>query len=184
MSARRAQPIADGLCLEGLARAAWALRRAYHTPDDAAAREAMSTPACSAGWRWPTPASAQSTASPRRWAGPTPRRMAPPAPRCCRTSPRSISRRCAGATRTGRRCRATPRVAVAAAGGRGCGARRSGAGAARAGGRATHPQARHLRPDRSRRPDAGCRRPQRPAARAPTRSTWSRASLKRRSSGA
>ncbi len=40
---RRAQPIADGLCLEGLARAAWALRRAYHQPDDAAAREAMST---------------------------------------------------------------------------------------------------------------------------------------------
>ena len=40
---RRAQPIADGLCLEGLARAAWALRRAYHTPDDAAAREAMSS---------------------------------------------------------------------------------------------------------------------------------------------
>jgi alcohol dehydrogenase class IV len=40
---RRAQPIADGLCLEGLARASWALRRAYHTPGDAAAREAMST---------------------------------------------------------------------------------------------------------------------------------------------
>jgi alcohol dehydrogenase class IV len=40
---RRAQPIADGLCLEGLARAAWALRRAYHAPGDAAAREAMST---------------------------------------------------------------------------------------------------------------------------------------------
>lgn len=40
---RRAQPIADGLCAEGLARAAWALRRAYHHPDDAAAREAMST---------------------------------------------------------------------------------------------------------------------------------------------
>jgi alcohol dehydrogenase class IV len=40
---RRAQPIADGLCLEGLARAAWALRRAYHAPDDAAAREAMSS---------------------------------------------------------------------------------------------------------------------------------------------
>jgi len=40
---RRAQPIADGLCLEGLARAAWALRRAYHQPDDGAAREAMST---------------------------------------------------------------------------------------------------------------------------------------------
>src|SRR5262245_61917961 len=40
---RRAQPIADGLCLEGLARAAWALRRAYRQPDDAAAREAMST---------------------------------------------------------------------------------------------------------------------------------------------
>jgi alcohol dehydrogenase class IV len=40
---RRAQPISDGLCLEGLARAAWALRRAYHSPDDAAAREAMAT---------------------------------------------------------------------------------------------------------------------------------------------
>jgi len=40
---RRAQPITDGLCAEGLARAAWALRRAYHHPDDAAAREAMST---------------------------------------------------------------------------------------------------------------------------------------------
>ena len=40
---RRAQPIADGLCLEGLARVAWALRRAYHTPGDAAAREAMSS---------------------------------------------------------------------------------------------------------------------------------------------
>ncbi len=40
---RRAQPIADGLCLEGLSRAAWALRRAYHMPGDAAAREAMSS---------------------------------------------------------------------------------------------------------------------------------------------
>jgi alcohol dehydrogenase class IV len=40
---RRAQPIADGLCLEGLSRAAWALRRAYHAPEDAAAREAMSS---------------------------------------------------------------------------------------------------------------------------------------------
>jgi alcohol dehydrogenase class IV len=40
---RRAQPITDGLCSEGLARTAWALRRAYHHPDDAAAREAMST---------------------------------------------------------------------------------------------------------------------------------------------
>jgi alcohol dehydrogenase class IV len=40
---RRAQPIADGLCLEGLARAAWALRRAYHSLADTAAREAMST---------------------------------------------------------------------------------------------------------------------------------------------
>jgi alcohol dehydrogenase class IV len=40
---RRAQPIADALCLDGLARLAWALRRAYHTPDDAAAREAMSS---------------------------------------------------------------------------------------------------------------------------------------------
>jgi len=40
---RRAQPITDGLCLEGLSRVAWALRRAYHTPDDAAAREAMSS---------------------------------------------------------------------------------------------------------------------------------------------
>src|SRR5262245_22614218 len=40
---RRAQPISDGLCLEGIARAAWALRRAFHQPDDAAAREAMAT---------------------------------------------------------------------------------------------------------------------------------------------
>jgi alcohol dehydrogenase class IV len=40
---RRTQPITHGLCAEGLARAAWALRRAYHHPDDAAAREAMST---------------------------------------------------------------------------------------------------------------------------------------------
>jgi len=40
---RRAQPITDGLCLEGLSRVAWALRRAYHTPDDALAREAMSS---------------------------------------------------------------------------------------------------------------------------------------------
>jgi alcohol dehydrogenase class IV len=40
---RRAQPISDGLCLEGIARAAWALRRAYHQPGDAAAREAMAT---------------------------------------------------------------------------------------------------------------------------------------------
>jgi alcohol dehydrogenase class IV len=40
---RRAQPISDGLCLEGIARAAWALRRAYHQPHDAAAREAMAT---------------------------------------------------------------------------------------------------------------------------------------------
>lgn len=40
---RRAQPITDGLCAEGLARAAWALRRAYHQPGDAEARAAMST---------------------------------------------------------------------------------------------------------------------------------------------
>jgi alcohol dehydrogenase class IV len=40
---RRAQPIADGLCQEGLARASWALRRAYHAPEDAAARETMSS---------------------------------------------------------------------------------------------------------------------------------------------
>jgi alcohol dehydrogenase class IV len=40
---RRAQPIADGLCLEGLSRAAWALRRAYHAPNDMVAREAMSS---------------------------------------------------------------------------------------------------------------------------------------------
>jgi alcohol dehydrogenase class IV len=40
---RRAQPIVDGLCLEGLRRAAWALRRAYHQPEDAAAREALAT---------------------------------------------------------------------------------------------------------------------------------------------
>jgi alcohol dehydrogenase class IV len=40
---RRAQPITDGLCLEGLARAAWALRRAYQQPSDAEAREAMAT---------------------------------------------------------------------------------------------------------------------------------------------
>jgi alcohol dehydrogenase class IV len=46
---RRAQPIADGLCLEGLARASWALRRAYHRPDDAEAREAMSTAALLSG---------------------------------------------------------------------------------------------------------------------------------------
>jgi alcohol dehydrogenase class IV len=39
---RRAQPISDGLCLEGITRTAWALRRAYRQPDDAAAREAMS----------------------------------------------------------------------------------------------------------------------------------------------
>lgn len=40
---RRAQPIADGLCLEGISRAAWALRRAYRQPNDAEAREAMAT---------------------------------------------------------------------------------------------------------------------------------------------
>lgn len=40
---RRAQPITDGMCLEGLAHARWALQRAYHRPDDAEAREAMST---------------------------------------------------------------------------------------------------------------------------------------------
>jgi alcohol dehydrogenase class IV len=46
---RRAQPIADGLCTEGLMRAAWALRRAYHHPGDAAAREAMSTASLMSG---------------------------------------------------------------------------------------------------------------------------------------
>lgn len=40
---RRAQPITDGICLEGLARVAWALRRAYLYPEDAEARDAMST---------------------------------------------------------------------------------------------------------------------------------------------
>jgi alcohol dehydrogenase class IV len=46
---RRAQPITDGLCLEGLARAAWALRRAFRDPEDADAREAMSTAALLSG---------------------------------------------------------------------------------------------------------------------------------------
>ena len=46
---RRAQPVTDGMCLEGLARAGWALRRAYHQPDDAEAREAMSTAALLSG---------------------------------------------------------------------------------------------------------------------------------------
>ncbi|HEU5015675.1 MAG TPA: iron-containing alcohol dehydrogenase [Roseiflexaceae bacterium] len=40
---RRAQPLTDGLCVEGLARAARALPRAYHQPGDAVAREEMST---------------------------------------------------------------------------------------------------------------------------------------------
>jgi alcohol dehydrogenase class IV len=40
---RRAQPISDGLCLEGIARAARALRQAYRQPDNAAARETMAT---------------------------------------------------------------------------------------------------------------------------------------------
>ena len=40
---RRAQPLTDGLCVEGLSHAAWALAGAYHHPDDASAREAMST---------------------------------------------------------------------------------------------------------------------------------------------
>lgn len=39
---RRATPLTDGLCLEGLALVGWALRRAFHTPGDASAREAMS----------------------------------------------------------------------------------------------------------------------------------------------
>lgn len=39
----RAQPITDGLCLEGLSRTAWALRQAYHSPGHAEAREAMSS---------------------------------------------------------------------------------------------------------------------------------------------
>jgi alcohol dehydrogenase class IV len=42
-ASRRAQPITDGMCLEGLARSAWALRQVYHHPGDPAAREAMST---------------------------------------------------------------------------------------------------------------------------------------------
>ncbi|HEU5102058.1 MAG TPA: iron-containing alcohol dehydrogenase [Roseiflexaceae bacterium] len=40
---RRSQPIADGLCMEGLSRAAWALRRVYYAPEDVVAREAMSS---------------------------------------------------------------------------------------------------------------------------------------------
>ena len=39
----RAQPLTDGLCLQGLELAAWALPRAYHEPRDLAAREAMCT---------------------------------------------------------------------------------------------------------------------------------------------
>jgi alcohol dehydrogenase class IV len=46
---RRATPITDGLCLSGLAGAAEALRRAYHTPDDATARETLSTAALLSG---------------------------------------------------------------------------------------------------------------------------------------
>ena len=38
---RRATPLTDGLCREGLARAAWALPRVYEHPDDDEAREAM-----------------------------------------------------------------------------------------------------------------------------------------------
>ena len=45
----RAQPITDGICAEGLSRVAWALQRAYHQPDDAEAREAMSTASLMSG---------------------------------------------------------------------------------------------------------------------------------------
>jgi alcohol dehydrogenase class IV len=46
---RRAQPITDGMCLEGLARAKWALPRAFHKLADAEAREAMSAAALLSG---------------------------------------------------------------------------------------------------------------------------------------
>lgn len=39
----RAQPISDGLCLEGLTRIIWAMPRSYFQPSDISAREAMST---------------------------------------------------------------------------------------------------------------------------------------------
>lgn len=38
---RRANPLTDAICREGIRRAAGALRRAYHEPDNAAARENM-----------------------------------------------------------------------------------------------------------------------------------------------
>lgn len=46
---RRASPLTDGLCLEGLALARWALPRAYARPDDAEAREAMSAASLMSG---------------------------------------------------------------------------------------------------------------------------------------
>jgi alcohol dehydrogenase class IV len=46
---RKAQALTDGLCREGLARCAWALPRACEVPDDAGAREAMSTAALMSG---------------------------------------------------------------------------------------------------------------------------------------
>jgi alcohol dehydrogenase class IV len=46
---RRAQPLTDGLCLQGLELAAWALPRAYRQPADAEAREAMSAAALMSG---------------------------------------------------------------------------------------------------------------------------------------
>jgi alcohol dehydrogenase class IV len=46
---RRATPLTDGMCLQGLALAAWALPRAYERPDDAEAREAMSAASLMSG---------------------------------------------------------------------------------------------------------------------------------------
>ena len=66
-------------------------------------------PACSAGWRWRTPAWARCMASPGRSAACSTRRTARSAPRCCRTSWRSTCARCAPASPAVRPWRATMR---------------------------------------------------------------------------
>ena len=80
----RATPLVDALCRDGIA--APRGRCAWPAPTEATRARAKTwrSPACSAAWRWPTPASAPCTGSParsaacsRRRTGPCARRFSP-----------------------------------------------------------------------------------------------------------
>ncbi len=80
----RANPMTDGLCVEGIRRAARSLRAAFATAKTNPPAKTWPWRVCLAGWRWPMPVSAPFTGLPGRLAECFRRRMARFARRCCR----------------------------------------------------------------------------------------------------